>query len=164
MPNKTIKKNTTKKTVVKKTATKPVAKKTTVRRPEMTAPVQQNHECACGHHCHCCGCGHHFVKFCIKLVVLCAVFFLGCIASPWLMKHPDHHRMKHNIAFDDNGCVVLESVKCPKMLEMLATADDDANGCISKTELKNAMHAVHQEKTAESSDDTKDTDDTEKQD
>ncbi len=155
MANKSSKKNPVKKTVVKKTATKSTMKKTSVRRAPVVADVPQMHECACGGACHCgcgCGCGHRFIKFCIKLIVLCMVFFLGCIASPWLVKNPGRHMMR-NIAFDDNGCVVLETVKCPKLLESLATADDDANGCISRAELKSAMHEMRREKFDDMDDD-----------
>lgn len=150
MATKTLKKKTpAKKTVVKKTSVKTSMKKTNVRRVQPVAtpvPAQQMHECSCGGACHCgCGCGHRFIKFCIKLIILCMVFFLGVIASPWFVKNSDHHMMRH-IQFDDNGCVVMETVKCPKLLETLATADDDANGCISRAELKSAMHEMRREK------------------
>ncbi len=156
MPNKSIKKNPVKKTAVKKTATKSTLKKTNTRRAQPVAtPVPAQHECPCGDACHCgygCGCGHRFIKFCIKLIILCMVFFLGVIASPWFVKNPGHHMMR-DIAFDDNGCVVLETVKCPKLLETLATADDDANGCISRAELKSAMREMRREKSIDVDDD-----------
>ena len=45
--------------------------------------------------------------------------------------------------FDDNGCVILESVTCPKMLEVIATADADANGCVTHDEIRAAKHQMH---------------------
>jgi len=136
MAQKTIKKRT--KTT---TATKRVAKKTTksaaVR--NVTTPVVTEKPCSCGHECHCCCCrGRRVINLFIKIIILCIVFLLGCMASPWMVR--DHGKaMMHGIKFDDNGCVMLDTVKCPKMLEVLATSDDDANGCISRMELKHAM-------------------------
>ena len=45
--------------------------------------------------------------------------------------------------FDDNGCVILESVTCPKMLEVIAMADTDANGCVTRDEIHSAKHNMH---------------------
>lgn len=138
MANKKIKKTAAKKTVAKKA----VAKKTTAVRKAPVAPVMQEHECHCGGHCHCCG--NRFMGCLVKLVVLCIVFLLGCIASPWVMGRM-HKPMMPRVQFNENGCVVLESVKCPKMLEVLATADDNADGCISKVEFKTAMKEMHKD-------------------
>lgn len=140
MAQKTIKK--TKKTVAKKAASKPVAKKTVKKVSRPVAPVadvtMMAHECHCG--CCCCR-GHSFIKFCIKLVVLCMVFFLGCLSAPWFMQKADSGMMRH-IKFDDNGCVMMEKVKCPKMLEKLSAADTNADGCISHTELKSSFEQM----------------------
>ena len=70
------------------------------------------------------------------------VFLAGAVSAPWLMRGAHKSMMRH-IQFDDNGCVMLESIKCPKLLERLATADDDANGCISRVELKTALRDMH---------------------
>ena len=40
-----------------------------------------------------------------------------------------------------------------KLLETLATADDDANGCISRAELKSAIHEMRREKFDDMDDD-----------
>lgn len=142
MAKKTIKKTAAKKPVAKKTVVKKTPAKRVVAKP--VAPVVETHECHCGGHCHCCcGCGNRFISFCIKLVVLCMVFLLGCIASPWLMRNGGHMNMMRHIQFDDNGCVVVSSIKCPKMLEALATADNDANGCITRAELRRVMKEMH---------------------
>ena len=134
MVKKTIKKAkpATKKVVTKKAVVKPVAAKQLVDAPK--------HECNCG--CHCCCRGHRFIGVCIKIIILCIVFLLGCVSAPWLMKK-GHDSMMRHIVFDDNGCVVLESIKCPKLLETLATSDDDANGCISREELEGAIKEMH---------------------
>ncbi len=143
---KVVKKTT--KPVAKKTTKpavkKPVAKKTVAAKP-VVAPVAPAHDCGCGcgHHC-CCGGGHRFIGFCIKIVILCMVFLLGCMSAPWVMKKLNRPMM-HNFKFDDNGCLVLESVKCPKLLETLATSDDNADGCISRVELKKAMVMMHKD-------------------
>ncbi len=138
MANKKIKKSPAKKPVAKKIVKTAPAKRVMTR---TAAPMVETHECQCAH-CHCgchCGCGNRFVKFCIKLIVLAMVFCLGCIASPWVMRNGGHMKMMRHIQFDNNGCVVLETVQCPKLLANLATADDNADGCISKVELRHAM-------------------------
>ena len=142
MARKTIKKTktATKKVVTKKATAKPVERKQNAKKL-VAAPVETMHECNCG--CHCCCCkGRRFVGLCIKVVLLCLVFLLGCLSSPWIARNA-HKPMMPRAAFDDNGCVVLESVKCPKMLEALATADDNADGCITRAEFKNVMSDFH---------------------
>lgn len=153
MPQKTTKKSTTKKSV-KTTAAKATktTKRSTTVRAAVATPVTPVHECGCGADCKCggkCGCkccgGCGLIRFFIKLIVLCMVFLLGCISAPWFM-HNGHKSMMRHVQFDENGCVVLESVKCPKMLEALATADDNADGCISRVELKSVFKEMHNAK------------------
>ena len=126
--------------MVKKTIKKSntATKRVVAKNQPVDAP---KHECNCGNHCCCCH-GGGFFGILIKIIILCMVFLLGCISAPWLMRNPHKHMMNH-IKFDDNGCVVLDSIKCPKLLESLATADDNADGCISKMELRNAMSEMH---------------------
>ena len=138
-----VQKNTKKTTkAAVKSAPRKSPKKT--MRPVMAAPVDmpQMHECHCG--CHCgCGCrGHRFFGFLLKLLLLVFVFFLGVWSSPWVMHKANKSMMRH-MKFDDNGCLVMDSVKCPKMLEQLATADADANGCVTRAELKTVMGEKH---------------------
>ena len=65
------------------------------------------------------------------------------MASPWILNRGAHMNMMRHIQFDENGCVVMSSIKCPKLLADLATADNDANGCISKAELKQVIKEMH---------------------
>ena len=150
MAKKAIKKTTAK--PAKKTVAKPVAKKTvtkrTARKPaqKIAAPVVEKTSCACGDACHCCCCrGHRFVRFGIKVILICIVFMCGMAVAPLFMHNaPGHHPMQ----FDDNGCVILESVTCPKMLEVIATADTDANGCVTHDEIRAAKHQMHHTESA----------------
>ena len=64
----------------------------------------------------------------------------GMAVAPLFMRDMPKSPM-HDMKFDDSGCVILESVTCPKMLETLATADENADGCVSKEEIRAAMHA-----------------------
>ena len=135
MPVKTTKK-TTKKTVNRGSVKKQPAK---VMHTD-DVMHEMSHGCPCG--CHC-GCHKsRFIGISIKLIILAIVFFLGCILGPWIMGHHGKPMMRH-MKFDDNGCVVMDSIKCPKMLETLATADADANGCITRAEVKAVMPEKH---------------------
>lgn len=151
---KTVKKTATKKPVAKKAvAKKPVAKKTVTKRVArkprvVVAPVVDTKPvCACGDNCHCCCCrGHRFLRWGIRVILLCIVFVCGMAVAPLFMRDMPQKHMQ----FDDNGCVILESVTCPKMLEVLATADTDANGCITRDEIRAAKHnARHAEPVAD---------------
>lgn len=159
MAQKTIKKNTKKTTArasVKASATrsmptKSMAKSTkrVVRATNKNADVMaEKTSCACGEKCHCCCCcGHRVIRWCIKVILLCIVFVAGMAVAPLFMNEKPMHHME----FDDNGCVVLESVKCPKMLETLSVADTNADGCISREEIKSAKHNMHNRDNAEGS-------------
>nr|MBQ0091595.1 hypothetical protein [Candidatus Enterousia merdequi] len=109
----------------KKTIKKPVAKKAIAK----TTPVVE-HKCECGGHCHC---RAHVVKHIILLVV---VFALGMICGRILLcGHGYKHFQKTHPVFV-NGCLDMNSIKCPKMQEKLLAADVDANNCISIEEYK----------------------------
>lgn len=138
MPKKTIKKTAVKKPVAKKTAKKTVAKR--VARPVVVEqmPVAP---CNCGGKCCCCR-GHRFIKFCIKLILLCLVFFAGALTAPWFMRH-GHDAMMRHVQFDENNCLVYDSVKCPKMLESLRNADVNNDGCVSREEFRAAVAPKH---------------------
>ena len=151
MPKKTIKKTAVKKAVAKKTVakkmTKPVAKKSAkksvakrvVRPVVVEAPVAT--QCHCGGNC-CCGCGHRFIHFCIKLILLCLVFFAGALTAPYFMRGEYHAMMRH-VQFDNNGCLVYDSVKCPKMLETLKEAYPDMNACITRDAFRAVIKYKH---------------------
>lgn len=134
--------------MVTKKTTKPAAKKAPVKKTvakKVVAPVahecQCGHKCTCGHECHC-GCHGHFFR---KAIVLLFVFALGCVSAHYLYKpQPKMNHMPYK--FDDNGCLVMDSVKNPKLQEALATADTDANGCVSRKEFFIARKSLHQTK------------------
>ena len=153
MPKKTIKKTSVKKPVAKKTVkmTKPAAKKTASKktsakrasRPvviEMPA-VAAVPQCHCGGGC-CCKCGHSFINFCIKVVLLCLVFFAGALTAPYFMR-AGHHAMMRHLQFDDNGCLNYDSVKCPKMLEALKEAYPDMNTCVTRDAVRAVVSRNH---------------------
>ncbi len=131
---------TVKKPVAKKApAKKPVAKKAPAKKPvakKVAAPVvSEVHTCGCGHECKCahrCGCG--FGRFVLKLIVFLVVFAMGyaCAKMEPCGKGPKHMPR----AQFDNGCLVMESVKCPKFAEKLAAADMNADGCIDVKEYR----------------------------
>lgn len=133
MPKKTTKKTTT-------------VRKTTRVAP---APVMDAHACGCGDSCKCgCKCGK--IK---KLIVMLIVFLLGFAVAKFAFCPCHHHNMKmphmHPVFVD--GCLDMQSVKCPKMQETLAVADVDANGCITEEEFKDAKRAMrhHMRKMAD---------------
>ncbi|MCR5194189.1 MAG: hypothetical protein K6B71_01520 [Alphaproteobacteria bacterium] len=135
MPTKTTKKTTKK--VAKKTVktTKPTTK---VVKP--VVPEMETHTCGCGGNC-ACGCHHHCGKF-KKFIVLVIVFCLGfAVARICGHNTPRHHMPKFNPIFV-NGCLDMESVKCPKMQEMLKSADVNEDGCVSVSELDTAKKAM----------------------
>lgn len=123
----------TKKAPVKKTVAKKVAE-------PVTHECQCGHNCTCGHECHC-GCHGHFLK---KVIILLFVFALGCVSAHYFYK--PHHKMNAMQPKFDNGCLVMNSVKCPQMQKALATADTDANGCISRKEFFAVKKSLHKTK------------------
>lgn len=118
-------------------------KKSNVGRPRKVAAektVPAVHECANGATCHCeCKCG----KF-RKFIVLLIVFFIGFAVAKMTCCHKPHHMPNHPDMHPVfvNGCLDIESVKCPKMLEMLATADANADGCVTVSEFGAVKHAM----------------------
>lgn len=126
MPKKTV----TKKTV--KAAKAPKMKE--VPAPEMPA-------CPCGGECKC-GCHHGKFK---KFIVLLIVFLIGFAVAKMTCCHRGMHHMPKIQPVFENGCLVMESVKCPKMIEELANADVDMNGCISVEEFKTVKRAMRRE-------------------
>ena len=126
MPKTTKKVKTTKKTVKPAVAATPVA-----------------HECPCGGECKC-GCHHGKFK---KFVVLVIVFLIGFAVAKMTCCHRGMHGMPKMQPVFDNGCLVVESIKCPKMQEALANADVDMNGCITVDEFravkKSMRHEMH---------------------
>jgi len=121
-----------KKSSVKK-ATKPVARRAAPVAPEM-------HECHCGASC---GCGCHCGKF-KKFIVLLIVFVLGFAVAKITCCHGRRHMPNMHPKFE-NGCLVMDSIKCPKMRADLAMADVDMDGCISREEFRAVKKSMHNE-------------------
>ena len=116
--------------------TKKTIKKTTVKKAPVkkSAPVME-HKCECGENCKChCHGGAHWVK---HIVVWAIIFALGMVCGKLFCcgNHGMKHMPKMHPVFV-NGCLDMESIKCPKMAEKLANADVDANECISVEEYK----------------------------
>ena len=113
----------------KKTTKKVVAKKAPVK----SAPVME-HKCECGGNCKChCHGGAHWVK---HLIVWAIIFALGMVAGKMFCCHHGFKHMPKMHPVFVNGCVDMESVKCPKMIEKLAAADVNGDNCISVEEYK----------------------------
>ena len=112
---------------------KKTVKKTTIKKAAVkSAPVMEN-KCECAGHCHCHG-SAHWVK---HVVVWAIIFALGMVCGKLVCcgGHGPKHMPKMHPVFV-NGCLDMESIKCPKMQEKLATADVDGNECISVAEYK----------------------------
>lgn len=138
---------------VKKVATKPAAKKTTVKktpsaRPAVkkvvaapsvvTAPVENvvhecGHECGCQCKCH----GGKFGRFVRKLLLALIIFVLGFAAANVFCGNGPRGMRGPRVDFV-NGCVDMASVKCPQLVQMLSTADANADGCIARDEYRAA--------------------------
>ena len=116
-------------------AKKTTTKKSTVKKVDVkkTAPVME-HKCECGEHCQChCHGGAHWVK---HIIVWAIIFALGMVCGKMMnCNHAHKHMAKMHPVFV-NGCLDMESVKCPVMQEKLAAADVDGNECISMEEYK----------------------------
>jgi hypothetical protein len=122
MPKKTVKKSTAK--VVAPKNVKPAAAK---------APVV--------HECHC-GCSCTPLK---KTIILTCMFLLGFAVAKFAFcscRACGHKIAKEHPVFV-NGCLDMQSIKCPKMQEILANADMDADGCISVSEFNTVKRIMH---------------------
>lgn len=126
----------------KKSVAKKATKKVAVKKPTVKAAPVMEHECTCGGHCHCHGRAH-----CLKhIVILALVFALGMVVGKFLPCGHGHKPMPQMHPVFVNGCLDMESIACPKMQEKLATADVNADECISIEEyraVKQAMKPAH---------------------
>ena len=125
--------------------TKKTIKKTTVKKTAVKKAPVMEHECECGKHCHCHG-GAHWVK---HIVVWAIIFALGMVCGKMFCcgGHGMKHMPKMHPVFVE-GCLDMESIKCPKMQEKLATADVDGNQCISVEEYKAVKKEMRKEMRA----------------
>ena len=135
-----------------KPAVKPVAKKAPVKKavvkpaavvaPEVkSAPVAEK---ACSSSCGCgCKCGK-FGRFVKKLIVFLVIFALGFAAAKFCCYYGKTHHFNrgfdHSKIFTEN-CVDFSKIECPKMIEKIAMADADGDGCVTKQELRAAKSA-----------------------
>lgn len=128
----------TKKTVAKKTV-KPA--KATTKTIKPATPEIETHTCNCGNSC-ACGCHHHCGAF-KKIVVMIIVFCLGYATAHFFPCKKYHkHMMPKLTPVYVNGCLDMDSIKCPKAQKALANADENADGCISEAEYKVSIETL----------------------
>lgn len=121
----------------KKISRKPVAKKAPVKQMQM-----MEHKCECGENCHChCHGAAHWLK---HLLVWAIIFALGMVCGKMVGCHHGKHMPKLNPVFE-NGCLKMDSIQCPKMLEKMANADMNGDNCISLEEYKAIKKEMKQE-------------------
>lgn len=123
MPKKTVKK-----TVAKKVATPKNIKLTEIKKPELH---EYHYGCSCTP-----------LK---KTFYLGGMFLLGFIVAHFAFCpcHRFEREMLQERPVFVDGCLNMESVKCPKMQEALANADMDADGCISVSEYNAVKRIMH---------------------
>ncbi|MCM1294271.1 MAG: hypothetical protein NC311_01780 [Muribaculaceae bacterium] len=157
MPTKTTKKatvktTTVKKPVAKKAATKKVVKTSTkpaaTKAPKATAMVAPAaHECHCGPNCQCvsaCKCsGRKFARIIKKLIIALILLAIGFVAGSQLAGHRGPRGPR--IEFAPNGCMIEESVKCPKLIEALPAMDINQDGCITREEFRAVKQQMRRE-------------------
>ncbi|MCL2737539.1 MAG: hypothetical protein FWE17_01595 [Alphaproteobacteria bacterium] len=68
------------------------------------------------------------------LIVAFALGFAACFFCPVAQQHRAGGMMRHN--FDDNGCLIVEKIRCPERVQRLMAADLNRDGCITRAELK----------------------------
>ena len=118
----------------KKTVKKTTAKKATKNIKPVAAPAPALHEYHYG-----CSCGP--MK---KTIILSCMFLLGFAVAKFAFcscRYRFEHKMAHEHPIFVDGCLDIESIKCPQMQEIMANADMDADGCISVSEF-NAVKRI----------------------
>ena len=122
----------------KKISRKTVAKKAPVKQTQM-----MEHRCECGENCHChCHGRVHWVK---HIIVWAIIFAIGMVCGKMMNCVHGHKHMPKMQPVFVNGCLDMESVKCPMMQEKLAAADVDGNECISVEEYKAVKKEMRKE-------------------
>ncbi len=115
----------------KKTNARPAAKRAT-KPVAVTAP--EMHECHCG--CRCTPLKKCFYLGGMFILGFLVAYFCAC---PCHKYGPKMHKM-HPVFV--NGCMDMESVKCPKMREDAIRMDINEDGCISEAEFRAAKRAM----------------------
>ena len=130
---KTTKKTTAKKAPAKKPVKKiikaPVAKAAPIAEIPMPDP-----------YCHCTKRKRNTILTC----VFTGSFILGAFVAHMLFC--DCWRTRAPRMEFVNGCLNVESVKCPKMLEELPMIDADHDGCVTKAEMRATKKAMRHHK------------------
>lgn len=122
---------------------KKTIKKTAAKKPVVKAAPVMEHKCECGEHCHChChGCAH-WLK---HIIVWAIIFALGMVCGKMMnCGHGAKHMQKTHPVFV-NGCLDIASIANPKFKEKLATADVNADECISIEEYRNVKKEMKPE-------------------
>ena len=119
-----------------KTTKKATVKKTAVKKAEVKSAPVMEHKCACGEECPC-KCHKHGTAHIVKHIIIYALIFAcGIALGSYLdMGHSKHKKIAPRMhpVYQD-GCLVMNSIKCPEMQKALETADVDGNSCISREE------------------------------
>ena len=132
MPTKTTKKTATKSVAKKapvKKSVKKVATPAPVIKPAATAEIPLPSA-----YCHCTKRKRNTILTCVSITCLIlgfmiSHFFFCCDCA--------HHKRMPKLQFVD-GCVDVQSIKCPKMLQELPVIDADHDGCVTRAELRAA--------------------------
>ena len=122
-------KKTTKK-VVKKPAARKAAPKAAAKPVLKTTPVATAPASTCTPATCCGGKKGHWLK---KVLLIIVVFALGYAACFFCPKKPGHGMMRK---FDQNGCLMMERIKCPMLAQKVMAADLDNDGCITRQEFR----------------------------
>jgi len=119
------------KKTTKKTSTKPV-----VKHVMKDIPLPDPY-------CHCTKRKRNTILTSVSVGCLLIGIFLGhmffCPVCP--------HKAKPHVKFDANGCAIVKTIKCPKLLKHLSMIDVNNDGCISEKELDFAEKVIVQRKS-----------------
>jgi len=154
MAQKTVKKTTTKTAAAKKAPVKKAAPRKTVAKPAVaieekaTMAPMEKYPCGCDKDCACggkCGCHGHggFARFFRKLIVALILFALG-FASAKMFCCNHYGPRGPRVQFID-GCMDVESVKCPKLVAALPAMDINQDGCITREEYRAVKKEMRRE-------------------
>jgi len=134
MPQKT-----TKKPAAKKVAKKAPAKKSVkqVVKPAVAPKAVVSQIPLPDPYCHC----TKRKRNCILTCVFTCSFLLGMLVYHMFFCDGHHVRFKPSLQFE-NGCLNVQSVKCPKLLEELPAIDINQDGCVTREEMRAAKKAA----------------------